>query len=333
MQLSKPVRIIINYLFLPILISLLLFSIYHQISQQQHLKEAWYNIISSFTSKDWWIFWIVVSMLIVNYSLEAKKWQLLTSEIQTLTFWQSFKAVLSGQSLAFNTINNVGECVGRIAHLEEGKRLKAVSVSVVGSISQFIVTMIFGVGGLLYVRFFVYNQHHLTNGLNEFWLDGLIGVLFVGAVVLLFIYYGIAWIVTLLERIPFVHKLSFFIVNVEHFTKWKLTYVLLLSILRYCLFIIQYIMLMYLFKVNIEMTTIFWMVTVMFIILAIIPSISLAELGIRGELSKQLFGLFSTNTLGITFTAALIWLINKVLPALAGSLLLAGVRLFKNKQK
>jgi hypothetical protein len=69
----------------------------------------------------------------------------------------------------------------------------------------------------------------------------------------------------------------------------------------------------------------------MFLALAIIPTIALAELGVRGKLSIFLFGMFSTNTLGIVLTASTIWLINLVVPALAGSLFILGIKIFRNK--
>jgi hypothetical protein len=69
----------------------------------------------------------------------------------------------------------------------------------------------------------------------------------------------------------------------------------------------------------------------MFLALAVVPTIALAELGVRGKISIFLFGAFSTNTLGIVFTASAIWLINLVLPALAGSLFVLGIKFFRNK--
>jgi hypothetical protein len=66
----------------------------------------------------------------------------------------------------------------------------------------------------------------------------------------------------------------------------------------------------------------------MFLMLAVIPSVSLAELGIRGKTSLYIFGIFSTNSLGILVASGVVWLINIIFPALAGSLILLGVKLF-----
>jgi hypothetical protein len=93
--------------------------------------------------------------------------------------------------------------------------------------------------------------------------------------------------------------------------------------------VLQYLLLLKVFKVNVPHWQSVSMVTVLFLMLAIIPTITLAELGIRGEISIQLFGLVSSNIVGILFTATGIWFINKVIPALAGSLFILGIRLFK----
>lgn len=68
---------------------------------------------------------------------------------------------------------------------------------------------------------------------------------------------------------------------------------------------------------------------VFFLALAIVPTIALAEVGIRGALSLQLFGLVSSNMLGILFAATGIWLINRIIPASAGSMLVLRIKLFK----
>ena len=69
----------------------------------------------------------------------------------------------------------------------------------------------------------------------------------------------------------------------------------------------------------------------MLTLLAIIPTTALAELGIRGKMSLLLLGLISTNSVGIIATAAGIWLINLILPAIAGTLFILGIRIFRNK--
>jgi hypothetical protein len=131
------------------------------------------------------------------------------------------------------------------------------------------------------------------------------------------------------EKIPFVSKYSFFIQKVEELNTAELTRILYLSFVRYFVFMMQYLLLLKIFKINISFLPTSGLICVLFLVLTIIPTVTLAELGIRGELSIQLFGLISSNTIGILFTASGIWFINRVIPALAGSLFILGIRLFK----
>ena len=72
--------------------------------------------------------------------------------------------------------------------------------------------------------------------------------------------------------------------------------------------------------------------SVVFLAMAVIPSIALVEVWLRGEISIQLMGLFSANLLGIGFTSVTVWFINLILPAIIGSLLLLNLRIFRKEK-
>ncbi len=104
-----------------------------------------------------------------------------------------------------------------------------------------------------------------------------------------------------------------------------------MSALRYFVFVIQYILLLQLFEVTIPAWQAFWLISVLYVVLAVLPTITLAELGIRGEVSLVLFTMVSANKLGIVWAATAVWAVNLVLPALAGSLLFLGIKIFSDK--
>jgi hypothetical protein len=86
-----------------------------------------------------------------------------------------------------------------------------------------------------------------------------------------------------------------------------------------------------LMQVTVSYWQAFWLISVIYLILAIVPTIALAEVGLRGKVSLELFGLFSANKLGIIAASTGIWLVNLVIPALFGSLLILSIKIFKNK--
>jgi MFS family permease len=270
--------------------------------------------------------------MLLNWGVEALKWKVLIRHIQPVSFGRAFKAVLAGVSMAMNTPNRVGEYFGRIIFIEEGNRIRAIALTIVGSISQLIITILFGCFGLLFLRFHLQNMPAVNVGLSITWTTAIIYCCLAGVAVLLLFYFRLSWTIKLIEKIPFVSRYAYFIQKLEEFEWQELLKVLTLSLLRYSVFIIQYVLLLQVFDVHIGVWKSCWLTMVMFLALAVVPTIALAELGLRGKLSIQLFGLFSNNTLGIVFTATGIWLINLVVPALAGSLFMLGIKMFRSKE-
>jgi hypothetical protein len=156
--------------------------------------------------------------------------------------------------------------------------------------------------------------------------------LFIGVFVFSIFYFNVALFIRLIEKIPFVARFRYLIEKLEALHWRELTRILLLSTTRYLVFIVQYVLLLQVFGVEAGIMSLAMMVSVLFLVLAMVPSIALAELGFRGKVSLQLFGLLSTNHLGIIAAAAGIWIINLIIPAIAGSILILGIRFFKSKQ-
>lgn len=269
--------------------------------------------------------------MFVNFGIEARKWQILVSSIQKVSFWRAFRAVFAGQALGFNTLNGVGSSAGRVLFLKEGNRIRGMVLSVVGSMSQVIITFLLGLVALFYLRTHVLINTHSLDKLSVFWYDSLLYVISIGIIFFILLYFRLSWFIQLLEKIPFIAKYKFFVQKLEEFHWKELTRLLILSFSRYVVFLVQYVLMLQIFEVNIAPLDAASLVSAMFLILAIMPTISLAELGFRGKLSLQLFGMLSTNVIGIVATAAGIWIINLMIPAIVGSLFILGIRLFRNK--
>ena len=331
--LNKRLKIFFNYFVGPVLFIFLSFSIYRNIIHQPDWKQSLHEIKLSLQSREGWKAVLVVILMMANWSCEALKWRVLIGHIQRISFLTAFKAILSGLSVsvAMNTPNGSGEYFGRILYIKKGNRIRAITLTFVGSISQLIVTMSLGTLGLFLLRVKFSGATNDTIHLSLSIINSIVFSSIAITVSLIGIYFELSWLVKLLEKIPIVSKYSFFIKKLEEFKRRELLKVLLISALRYCVFVVQYLLLLQLFNVGINLATAFWLITIMFLALAIVPTIALAELGVRGKISIFLFGAFSTNTLGILFTASAIWLINLVVPALAGSLFILGIKLFRNK--
>ncbi|MGI8951967.1 MAG: lysylphosphatidylglycerol synthase domain-containing protein [Chitinophagaceae bacterium] len=321
----------LNYVIGPLLFIVLSYTIYERIQNQPNLKQSWQLILQSYQNSGRWLIFCLISLMLVNWGIEAKKWQLLIKPIEPVSYLRAFRAVLSGVS--FSLFIPTGDYVGKILYMHEGNRLRSIPQSAAGSMSQLIITLFAGLISLIYLRLYVLEPKMQLVGLSVFWLDALMYVIASGLIVLLVIYYKLSWIATLLEKIPFIYKYRIFIQGLENFYTKDLTRILMLSLCRFIVFIVQYLLALHIFNVNINWFDAVPATCVLFLVLALIPTVTIAELGIRGEVSIQLFGLLSANTLGIAATAALIWVINLIIPALAGSLFILGIKLFGNNQK
>jgi MFS family permease len=283
--------------------------------------------------KGWMVFALVLVLMTLNWGLEARKWQLLASKVQPISYWSAYRAILSGQAFALNTINRSGDFLGRILYLEEGNRLRAVGLSLIGSMSQILVTFGIGFISLTVLRFTLLDNQAILPGLSVFWLDALLIGLVPGILLFGVLYFNVALFIKWMERIPFIRKYQFFIEKMETMHYKDLTRILLLSLLRYVVFVVQYVVLLKVFGVEASWQILVCLVSVLFMLMAMIPTIALAELGIRGKLSLELFGLVTTQQLSILAASAGIWIVNLIIPAILGTVFLLGLRLFKQKEQ
>jgi hypothetical protein len=328
---NKNIKIVFKYILAPLLALWLFYSLYKQIKLQPHLHESIALIKEAPFGNQSWKFWIVVILAFFNWGLEARKWQLLLRPLQQMNFYRAYKSVLSGLALSLNTPNRMGEYGGRILYVKEGSRLKAISLSIAGSISQLIVTLILGCGGLFYLLYFQTAHSGPLMGLSVFWIEILLFISAIVTAILVLFFFRLSWLIKLVEKIPASKKFIRYINVLEQFTAKLLLSLLWLSFFRYLVFVLQYILLLQVLHVEIFWVNSFWIISILFLVLAIVPSFAIADLGIRGKFSTELLSVYSINTLGILGTTFGIWFINLFIPALVGSILILGIKIFKEK--
>jgi hypothetical protein len=327
--LNKRYKILLNYIIGPLLFLVLSWSIYSKLQSKYTFDQIKALISNAFGSNHQYLIVYLFLLMGANWGIEAFKWKILMQRIQPVSFFKACKAILSGLSFSMFIPNGVGDYIGRTLYMQEGNRLRSVPLNLIGSISQMIVTLIMGAVGLLYLE-----KNVLTiQGLSKYWLDGLLYAVIAALISFLLIFFKISWFTRWFEKIPFIRRHRIFVQSLEQFNILQLTQILLLSVLRYAIFIIQYFIVFHLFNVDIPIIQAAFSVSVLFLLLVIVPAVpGIAELGVRGEISRLLFGLFSTNAAGIVFSAALIWIVNLIIPALGGTIFITGIKLFRNNK-
>ncbi|WP_336516177.1 lysylphosphatidylglycerol synthase domain-containing protein [Pollutibacter soli] len=299
-------------------------SIWQQIQQQPELGLQLKNIWLSASGAGMWKLLLVFLLMFVNWGLEARKWQVMMKNLTNLSFNQSVKSILSGIAFSMNTPNRVGEYGGRVLFIEPEKRIRAVSLTAASSFSQLLITMVMGSAGL----YFIADNISASPGVNSFRLGVTVlqSVVIASTLLGFIMYFNMGSMIRVVERVPLINKVtSHFHVLVE-MDKRTLFRSLTFSLIRFSVFIIQYNLMLQVMDVQLGWWQGFWTVSVLFLLLAVIPTIALLELGLRWEFSVLLFGLFSNNSVGMYAAATGIWFINLVVPAIAGSFFMLGWR-------
>lgn len=270
--------------------------------------------------------------MLVNWGIEAWKWQIQLAPLEKISFIKAFKSVLAGCSITMLTPNRMGEFGGRILYVKEENRLRAITLTILGSISQFLITVVMGTIGLIMMKYFA-GKDSDTFRLVPAVLSNTVLFTAIGlSIFTLLFYFRIGWLVHLMERVKFLSKPLKYVRLLEQFTGKQLLRIAILSFLRYMVFILQYMLLIHVMGVDIDFGLSFWLLTIFYLLMAMAPTIGFAELPVRATASVELFKLFSPNIVGIQAAALGIWLINLVLPAVIGSILILGVKISKDDE-
>ena len=330
MKLNKNIKIFLNYVLGPLLFAWLSYSVFKQIKNQPNLEGSWLNIKASFTDIRVLNFILVFVLMFVNWSLEALKWKISVQGVQPVSFFRSLKAIFSGVSFSVTTPNRTGEYLGRVLYMDDGNRLRVISLTILGSISQLLVTIFFGMLGLLILR------HDIDKMSLSGWMEwlkdlGIIGAFFAFIVLTVF-YFRIGWLVKWIDKIPAIKKYIWLINELEKTDTTLLMRLLSISILRFFVFATQYFLLFRFFGVEVNWWQGFWATAIVFFVMAITPTIELFEVVKKMYVTKEIFAIFTVNTLAIGFVTTTIWCINLVIPAAIGSLLILGIKFFKKDE-
>ena len=269
-------------------------------------------------------------MMFLNWGLEAFKWQLLLRPLESISYTNAYKSVLAGCSITMLTPNRVGEYGGRILYVKEEHRLDAIPLTILGSVSQLFITVLMGTLGLIYLKYIGHDKQ-LFNSLPAYTEDVLLYISASAAAFLILVYFRVGLLVKFLNKVKWLQKIAAHVVLLNTFSRKQLLRILFLSFLRYMVFILQFVLLLQIMQVDVSFFICFRLLTVFYLVMAIAPTIGFTELPIRAAASLEILQLYSNNIIGIQAASLGIWIINLVIPAIIGSLLILGIKILKDR--
>ena len=317
MPLKKYLSIIIKI----VIVFFSFYFIYHQLVENKSFEELDISVLIDTVKKNKFYLVGVILMMFLNWLVEALKWRYMISKIENISIMTAYRAVFTGITVSTFTPNRIGEYGGRVFCLEKGDRIKAVFITVLCSMSQLLVTILFGS-----ISLFILFDEIL---IDKTFLS--VSLLILLNLFLLFSYFNISHIVNFLGKFKLIKSFKKYLEVLVMYNYKDLIIAFIYSNTRYFIFSLQFIILLHVFGINISFMDAILSVMLIFFFITITPTITIAEIGVRGSVAIFVLGLFSSNDIAILSSTTLLWLINLIIPAIIGSFFIFSLKFFRSK--
>lgn len=245
----------------------------------------------------------------INWWTEWQKWTLSLDRAGV----QSEKSIvfhsfLSGMVTGMLTPNMLGNFIGRILYFDRKHRVQLTLLTLIGSMSQFVVTMVLGAFGLILLQELPFES---PLGTATYFLIALVSCMF------LMLYFRMEWLLNFLRKRTFVKGLLALLAG----NKDLRIRMLGLGIFRHLIFTVQFAFVLYAFGVEIDATSILWIWQFYFWV-TLAPSLFLGKLGVRESVAVWVFAAAGISEFSVVLAAFSIWVMNLFLPTLVSLVIL-----------
>ncbi|WP_238988410.1 lysylphosphatidylglycerol synthase transmembrane domain-containing protein [Aureibaculum marinum] len=272
-----------------------------QLNFQDFINQLEYSIAESYKT-----IFTLLGFTIFNWLFEILKWQKLVSIVKHITFYNSLQQSLGSLTASLFTPNRIGEYGAKAIYYKKGNRRKIMLLNLLGNMSQMSVTLTLGAIGLLYI----FINFKLEIDVYRFKKLGYL----VAIVLLIVLGIGLKGFKKI--RGFYIDKIILFVKKMS--LKSHLT-IVLFSFLRYLIFSHQFYFLLIIFEVNLDYLTCMSLITAMYFLASIVPSLALLDWLVKGSVAIWIFSLVSVNELIIVTITLLMWILNFGIPAIIGS--------------
>ena len=252
-----------------------------------------------------------------NWILEIMKWRFLISKIKKISFLEATEQSLGALTASIFTPNRIGEYGAKAIYFEKSQRKKVLLLNLVSNMLQMSVTVILGVIGFI----FLYKNYEVDIDYR------FIRALILLTLIALFALFG-------LKQNRFNVKGFSFEKVINYIKNLGVKYLgigFLLSVLRYAVFSFQFYFILTLFGVQLNYVDAMILITSMYLLASIIPTISIFDVVIKGSVALYVFGLADINQLPILSCILLMWLLNFALPSVFGSYYVLNFNVLKSQ--
>ncbi len=292
--------------------------IYSKLAENQNLDFSIFMQFlaenDQFSSKNI-IFLIILS--IFNWFFEIAKWQELVRSIKKISFKNALEQSLGGLTASLITPNRIGDYGAKAIYHPPNHRKRIVLLNLIGNMSQMGITTLIGSVGLI-----VFVNHY------DIEVDYYRVARFFLVLVILAVFITLGWYQ---ERVKIkgysIKKLIEIIKKVKHRTIYIC---MLYALIRYLIFSFQFYFLLILFGVSVDYMYAMMVISSMYLLASIVPSITIFDVIIKGSVAVFLFGYVDVNELTVLSIIMIMWILNFAIPSIFGSYFVLNFNLPKN---
>lgn len=257
------------------------------------------------------VFVLMVLLVPVNWALESLKWQKLIARIIPLSFREAMRGTLTGLAVGVAVPAQLGDTLGRVAALKSDRRLEAIGAALISNGIQFYVSVLAGAGGWLYL-----NDQLDIPSTARLIVNGLLFlIVFLGPAVLPLRKQIDVWAPS--RRVLI--KIKEYLNVIGRYTPSELATGTGYGLLRYLVFLTQFVLALSLFHFQVSIWQLAACVTLIFLAKTLIPAINvLGDLGLREFTALVVFAPFKLPAEQIIAATFLIWILNVLGPILVG---------------
>ncbi|WP_235946533.1 lysylphosphatidylglycerol synthase domain-containing protein [Flavobacterium silvaticum] len=262
----------------------------------------WSQFLQSSKGWPWYSVATLLFLTIANRVIEIFKWQNLAAVVHPISWNESAKQVLSALTAGIFTPNGIGEYGAKALYFGKQQAKKIVFLNLVCNGVQMFWSIVFGLFGLLYFN-------------SETGLLSSKTILIVFAIVV-----SVIFLLTLLRKFSIRgFSIQTLLIQLDNIPKKTHRLNLLLGLLRYLSFSLQYVLLFRLFGVDIPFALLYSGVAAVYLLASSLPSFQFLDFAVKGSVAIFFFGFLGVNEWIIVGISTLMWLFNVVLPVSIGS--------------
>lgn len=275
---------------------------------------TWQSILDkAWNSDNMYLLMLTILLIPLNWGFEAAKWHLLGNKIEHMSFYRAYRSVMVGLTLGFITPNRIGDYAGRVLELKSNERLDAIGAIFIGRFCQLVATVLAGSLGLLYFILHFYAAEYPAITLS------LLVVLLALCAALLLLLFNARAMVAMVAAIKPLKKFVHYVAIMASYNRQEIWRLLVLSMGRYLVFMLQFILLLIFFDVDLTAIEYLSGVSGTFFLKSVVPSVTLlSDLGVRELSAMYLFGLLGQNKLYVLSASLTLWLLNIAVPSAVG---------------